>query len=95
VRSWQTGRPPLLIAASYAAILVIVFSLDLYSHGSDPWSSLVLAMGFPWSMLLMFVAAWSIAHSGYPLDAYFVPCAVVNVAVIYWVAKSVLRRPNQ
>jgi hypothetical protein len=52
-------------------------------------------MGFPWSMLLLFVAAWSIAHSGYPIDAYFVPCAGLNVAAIYWVAKSGIRKPSQ
>ena len=74
---------------------MICFLLDLRSHGSDPWSFLVFLMGYPWAHMLMFVAAWSIAHSSYPIDLYFIPCALLNVVAVYWIAKNGIRRPNQ
>jgi len=51
-------------------------------------------MTYPWSMLLMFVAAWSLAHSGYPLDYYFIPFAQIKMVGIFLLAKSATRRPG-
>jgi len=68
--------------------------LDLVTTGAEPWGSIVFLMAFPWSGLLLYVAAWSLVHGRYPLDYYFIPCALINMVAIFLVAKSATRRPG-
>jgi hypothetical protein len=87
-------RVPELVAVCYGLIFAVVVYFDLATSGSDPWGFFVILLTFPWSMLLMYVAAWSLAHSGYPLDYYFIPCALLNMIGVFLIAKSVTRRPG-
>jgi len=86
------AKSPEAIAGGYGLLFTIVFVLDLLTSWKDPWSFLVFAMSFPCSMLLMFVAAWSLAHSGYPLDYFFIPCALINGLCIFWLARKAIPR---
>ena len=89
------SRVPELVTAGYGLIFAIFLTLDLGTGGTtEPWGTLVFVMAFPWSMLLMFLAAWSLAHSGYPLDYYFVPCALLNMFFVFLIAKSAAKHPG-
>jgi len=88
------SRVPELVAGSYGLIFAVAVLLDLATSGAEPWGSIVCLMTYPWSMLLMFVAAWSLAHSGYPLDYYFIPGALINMIGVFLLAKSAKRGPR-
>lgn len=88
------SRVPELVAVWYGLIFAVVVYFDLATSGTGPWRFFVILLTFPWSMLLMYVAAWSLAHSGYPLDYYFIPCALINMIGVFLLAKSATRRPG-
>lgn len=88
------SRVPELVAAGYGLIFALAVYFDLATHGTEPWETLVFLMAFPWSMLLMFVAAWTLAHIGYPLDYFFIPCAVLNMIAVFLIARSATQRPG-
>ena len=88
------SRVPELVAGSYGLIFAAAVVLDLTTGGAEPWGSIVFLMTFPWSMLLLFIAAWSLMHSGHPLDYYFIPGALINMVAIFLIARSAIRRPG-
>jgi hypothetical protein len=88
------SRVPALVAICYGSIFAVAVYFDLATSGTGPWGFFVILLTFPWSMLLMYVAAWSLAHSGYPLDYYFIPCALLNMIGVFLIAKSATRRPS-
>jgi hypothetical protein len=45
--------------------------------------------------LIFFVGAWSIAHSSYPIQLYFIPGAIINLVALYLLCRiSEPRRKN-
>ena len=88
------SRVPELVTGSYGLIFAAAVFLDLATSGADPWEFIVFLMTYPWSMLLMFFAAWSLAHSSHPLDYYFIPGALINMIGIFLLAKSATKRPG-
>jgi hypothetical protein len=88
------SRVPALVAAGYGLIFTLAVYFDLVTGGTEPWETLVFLMSFPWSMLLMFVAAWTLAHIGYPLDYFFIPCGLLNMIAVFLIARSAMQRPG-
>ena len=72
-----------IVATTYALIFLTVFGLSLLWPENDLWGMLVFFLTCPWSVILLYVAAWSLAHDAYPLDYYFVPCAAINAICLY------------
>jgi hypothetical protein len=79
----MASRTAGIAATVYALIFVTVFGLSLLLPGNDLWNTSALLLTYPWSVLLIFVAAWSIAHSGYPIELYYVPGAMINLVALY------------
>lgn len=79
----MASRSAGMVATAYALIFATVLGLDLLLPGNDLWGTLALLLTYPWSVLLFFVGAWSIAHSSYPIQLYFIPGAIINLVALY------------
>jgi asparagine N-glycosylation enzyme membrane subunit Stt3 len=84
-----------MVAMVYALIFVTVLGLSLRLPDNDLLGTLAILLTYPWSILIFFVGAWSIAHSGYPIQLYFLPGAIINLVALYLLCKiSEPRRKN-
>ena len=72
-----------MAAMAYGLVFATVFGLSLLLPGYGVFNTLALLLTYPWSVLLIFVGAWSIAHSGYPIEFYFLPGAAINMVALY------------
>lgn len=91
LRTFIALNPAGIVPLAYASIFLTVFALNQLLPGNDLWGTLVLFLTYPWSVLLLFVAGWSMAHSSYPIEFYFVPCAVINVIFLYFLCRLIVR----
>ena len=87
----MASRTAGIAATAYALIFVTVFGLSLLLPGNDLWITLALLLTYPWSVLFIFIAGWSIAHSGYPIEFYFVPGAMINMVALYLLCRLSVR----
>jgi hypothetical protein len=81
------SRPAAMVATGYALIFATVFGLSLLLPGNDLLFTLALLLTYPWSALLIFVGAWAIAHSSYPIQLYFIPGAIINMVALYFLCR--------
>jgi hypothetical protein len=87
----MASRTAGIAATVYAVIFLTVLGLSLLLPGNDLWNSLAFLLTYPWSVLIIFVAAWSIAHSGYPIELYFLPGAMINLVALYLLCRLSVR----
>ena len=87
----MASRTAGIAATVYAVIFLTVFGLSLLMPRNDLWNSLAFLLTYPWSVLIIFVAAWSIAHSGYPIELYFLPGAMINLIALYLLSRLSVR----
>src|SRR5688500_4736471 len=83
-----------LITGTYLAIFFLFVFLSLRMPDRDFWGALFL-LSYPWSMLVMYVGAWSIAHSSYPVAYYFVPGALINAICLFLLCRLSKRKPDE
>lgn len=83
LRTFIASNTAGIVALAYALIFLTAFVLSQLLPDNSSLSTLVLLLTFPWSMLLLFVAAWSLIHGNYPIEFYFLPCALINVISLY------------
>ena len=83
-----------LITGTYLVIFFLFIFLSLKLPDRNFWDALFL-LSYPWSMLVMYVGAWSIAHNKYPVDYYFVPGALINAICLFLLCRLSKRKPNK
>ena len=91
LRTFIASNTAGIVPLAYALIFLTVFALSQLLPDNDPWGSLVLLLTYPWSMLLLSVAAWSIAHGSYPIEFYLAPCALLNIISLYLLCRLIVR----
>jgi hypothetical protein len=94
LRAFIASKTAWIVPLAYALIFLTVFALSQLLPNTYAWSTLVLLLTYPWSMLLLFVAAWSLIHGRYPIEFYFVPCALINVVCLHLLCRLSRRRKS-
>jgi len=89
------SRAAELITTAYVLSLAVAIGLDLITNGKGPWGFLVFLFTYPWSMLLLFFASWSLAHGRYPIDYYFALCGFPNMIGIFLLARLATKQARQ